>query len=51
MGQISIPLVNTMKGNGMLIKEVVGVACITVMGLYMRGNGMMTNEMATGCLD
>lgn len=40
-----------MKGNGMLIREVVGGECIIEMGLYMRVNGMMTRGMAKECSD
>lgn len=40
-----------MKGNGMLIREVVGGECIIGMGLYMRVNGMMIREMVKECLD
>lgn len=38
-----------MKGNGMLIREVVGGECIIEMGLYMRASGMMTRGMAKEC--
>lgn len=40
-----------MKGNGMLIREVVGGECIIGMGLYMRVNGMMIRGMVKECLD
>lgn len=46
-----IPIQNIMKVNGMLIREVVGVACTLVMGQSMKENGLMMRGTGREWLD
>ena len=45
MEQTSIQLMNTMKENGMLVKDQDGVECTIVMDQYMKESGIMTVAM------
>ena len=45
MEQTSIQLMNTMKENGMLVRDQDGVECTIVMDQYMKESGIMTVAM------
>ena len=49
MKQTSIQLMNTMKENGMLVKDQDGVECTIVMDQYMKENGTMIVTMVMAC--
>ena len=49
MEQTSIQLMNTMKENGMLVKDQDGVECTIVMDQYMKENGTMIVAMVMAC--
>ena len=45
----SSKMTNTMRVNGMEIRDAAGAGCITQMGLYMKENGMTIRGMDRGC--
>ena len=49
MEQTSIQLMNTMKENGMLVKNQDGVECTIVMDQYMKESGTMIVTMVMAC--
>ena len=49
MELISTQMKNTMRENGMQIKEVDGAVCIMLMDLLMKANGMMITEVVKEC--
>ena len=51
MEQTFTKKMNTMKGNGIMGREVAGVACIMKMGQSMKGNGSMDADMEMECSD
>ena len=51
MAQTSIQPKNTMRANGMLVNEVDGVECTTLMALFMKESGIMTKRMGKACYD